>query len=186
MSEISPTSARARERIRAAAIEQFRTRGYWATTMDHIRAAANLSRGGLYYQYSSTEQILSDLMTQERMHDSAGLDNSGPALDVFLAEQKYALLQVDDTLRPIVYEYVLGLPVHRRRKLLTEQFRQAQESIEIMLPGISDAGERSQLARQIVRQLEGLSIAAIAGVLTESDIDRDLDDVRARAQGLAR
>jgi AcrR family transcriptional regulator len=159
---LSPTSSRAREHLRQAAVAEFRERGFWRTTMDHVRLAADVSRGGLYYQYANTEEILLDALEHERSGDEAN------DLEGFLTEQETALRDIDATLRPIVYEYVLGLPADRRRALLAEQFKQA---------------ERVVVARQIVRRLEGLSIAAMAGALDDVDLERELADLRSLTAG---
>ncbi|WP_285028540.1 TetR/AcrR family transcriptional regulator [Plantibacter sp. ME-Dv--P-122b] len=177
MNALSPTSSRAREHLRQSAVAEFRERGFWRTTMDHVRLAADVSRGGLYYQYANTEEILLDALEHERSGDDVN------DLEGFLAEQATALHDIDATLRPIVYEYVLGLPADHRRALLVEQFRQAEGVVVGMLGDVSDADDRAFLARHIVRRLEGLSIAAMAGALDDEDLERELADLRGLTAG---
>lgn len=172
MTSVSATSARARERIRRAATTEFQERGYTATTMDHIRMTAGLSRGGLYYQYGSTEEILFDLLAQEQSQDAAHHGASG--LAGFLEEQRIALSDIDNTLRPAVYEYLLGLDPARRREILQNRFREAAEAVSALLPGTLDDAQRGYRARHIVRRLEGLSLAAMAGALDRGDLDTEL------------
>ena len=52
-----------------------------------------------------------------------------------------------------------------------------------MLGDVSDADDRAFLARHIVRRLEGLSIAAMAGALDDADLERELADLRALTAG---
>lgn len=51
-----------KKRICEAAKQVFLTKGFAATTMEDIVKACGLSKGGLYYHYSSTADILYDLM----------------------------------------------------------------------------------------------------------------------------
>ena len=180
MTDISATSARARERIRRAATAEFKERGFTATTMDHIRVSAAISRGGLYYQYGSTEEILFDLLEHER---SADVAHSGPTgFTDFLAEQRTALSDVQQTLRPVVYEYILGLDPVRRRDILQTRFQNGAEAVSALLPHAVSNTERDYLARHIVRRLEGLSLAAIAGALDAGDLGTELESLRLLAE----
>lgn len=51
-----------KEEIQAAALEVFGQKGFAATTMENIVEKVSLSKGGVYRIYSSTAEILSDLM----------------------------------------------------------------------------------------------------------------------------
>lgn len=146
--------------------------------MDHIRTAAAISRGGLYYQYATTEEILLDLLAHAR-HDDEAADISS-----FLAEQRNALLRIDETIRPIVYDYVLGLPGERRRTLLRTQFHQAEAAVFAMLGHIDSESRRAYLARHTVRRLEGLSIAAVAASLERADLEQEISDLRAALEAV--
>lgn len=187
MTEVSAASTRARDRIRRAALAEFQRRGFGATTMDHIRVAAELSRGGLYYQYGSTEEILFDLLAQERAKDAghaavgerdgegAGEAAGAAGFAEFLEEQRASLIAIDTTLRPVVYEFLLGLEPVRRRETMRAQFREAEAAVSALLPHTEDDSARNALARHIVRRLEGLSLAAMAGALDEDDLAAELD-----------
>lgn len=194
MTEVSAASMRARERIRHAALLEFQRRGFVATTMDHIRVAAELSRGGLYYQYGSTEEILFDLLAQERAKDAghagagerdgegaggvAGADPFEAGFADFLEEQRTSLTDIDTTLRPVAYEFLLGLEPARRREIMRAQFRDAEAAVATLLPHTGDDAARNALARHIVRRLEGLSLAAMAGALDDNDLTAELDALR--------
>ena len=140
--------------------------------MDHVRVAAAVSRGGLYYHYANTEEILLDALACERQHDIDATDISS-----FLTEQRNTLLIIEDTLRPTTYEYVLGLPPDRRKPLLEAQFLDAETAIIGMLTHIKSEDRRAYLARHTVRRLEGLSLAAMAATIDRTDLEQEFIDL---------
>ncbi|NVN91380.1 MAG: TetR/AcrR family transcriptional regulator [Desulfuromonadales bacterium] len=57
-----PTPPDARERLRAAALDQFTQRGYAATTIRELCQAAGVTKPVLYYYFKSKEGLYLDLM----------------------------------------------------------------------------------------------------------------------------
>lgn len=55
------TSTERREQIRAAALEQFSKRGFHLTQMDHVAAAAGVSKALLYQHFVSKEELFVDI-----------------------------------------------------------------------------------------------------------------------------
>jgi TetR/AcrR family transcriptional regulator, cholesterol catabolism regulator len=62
MTNVAPRPTSTRDRILEAAAQVFAERGYHATRMDDIEAAANVQRGALYYHIGSKEELLYDLV----------------------------------------------------------------------------------------------------------------------------
>ena len=56
---------RTREKIRCKAYVLFAEKGFQAVTMTDICERTGLSRGGLYRYYSGTEQIFSEILSEE-------------------------------------------------------------------------------------------------------------------------
>lgn len=62
MASKAPKGNATRERILAAAAEVFATKGFHATGMADLEAAAGIQRGALYYHIGSKEELLYDLV----------------------------------------------------------------------------------------------------------------------------
>lgn len=58
MAPRSPASTETRQRILRVALDTFLHQGYNATTMDHIAAASETSKGTLYWYFDSKEDLL--------------------------------------------------------------------------------------------------------------------------------
>ncbi len=59
---IRKTREERKAEIRAAALDVFLAKGYKNTTMEDVINATSLSKGGFYHYYSSTKEILIDIM----------------------------------------------------------------------------------------------------------------------------
>lgn len=62
MSRVRMNKEERKKQIQNYALDLFLSQGFKNTTMDEIREASGLSAGGLYHHYSSTYEILYDIM----------------------------------------------------------------------------------------------------------------------------
>ncbi|WP_447981919.1 TetR/AcrR family transcriptional regulator [Achromobacter kerstersii] len=89
---------RKREAIVRAAVEEFRTAGFEATSMDRIAAAAGVSKRTVYNHFPSKEELFSHILEELWASSIASVDlpyRAGVALDEQLRQllmQKLALL----------------------------------------------------------------------------------------------
>lgn len=65
LSDMGKKGAKTKEAIRREAYRLFAEKGFKAVTMTDICEKTGLSRGGLYRYYSGTEQIFSEILSEE-------------------------------------------------------------------------------------------------------------------------
>ena len=68
---------RTREKIRCKAYGLFAEKGFQAVTMTDICERTGLSRGGLYRYYSGTEQIFSEILSEEYVISDGSSERRG-------------------------------------------------------------------------------------------------------------
>ncbi|MDE7359009.1 MAG: TetR/AcrR family transcriptional regulator, partial [Lachnospiraceae bacterium] len=105
-------SAQKRKYILDTARKVFVEKGFKSVTMKDIVEACEISRGGLYLYFESTDQILMEVLQMEADETDdvfteriAREDTAADILTLFLKEQKKELLQNKDNLTVAVYEY---------------------------------------------------------------------------------
>jgi len=76
-------------KIGKAAAKLFNKKGYLETSMDHIAAAAKMSKGGLYHYFSSKDEILHFVLTNY--------------MDLILGELEEELFKIEDDLSKIQF-----------------------------------------------------------------------------------
>lgn len=102
-----------KKEILQKAMVLFTEKGYSAVTMEDLIQATGLSKGGLYYYYKSTEEILYDLMLEGsdyRNHiiaTSMTLKQDSCDLD-FVAEQMLNKILDDNPYTPVYVELLLA------------------------------------------------------------------------------
>ena len=95
------------------ATEVFAAKGFKAVTMKDIVDACDISRGGLYLYYASTEEVFKDVIEAEENkaysnNDFSHMLANSAATDLllwFLKEQKKEILKRKNSLIVAKYEY---------------------------------------------------------------------------------
>ncbi len=151
----------------------FIEKGYRSVTMKDIIDACEISRGGLYLYFSSTQEIFLEVLKQDA---DAGDDifsktlneNSTPLdiLQVFLDAQKAELKGMDQTLTMATYEYAFAHQMKGKDNFVREQFRAAVKALEQLLTQCAKQGEiycddPAGAARQIMYTIEGLKVSML-------------------------
>lgn len=164
----------------------FMQKGFKNVTMKDIVEACDISRGGLYLYFSSTEEIFLEVLHMESeqsddvFSDSIGDDaTAADILAFFLNEQKKELLRKRDTLTIATYEYYFESSVPKKENILKIQFDSAVKIIEKLIQAGVMSGEFScedcpGTARNIMYVLEGLKISAQTRGVTAEMVDREL------------
>ena len=164
----------------------FIDKGYRSVTMKDIIEACNISRGGLYLYFPSTQEIFLEVLKQEmEMADDVfstqvGEDSTAAdILELFFAAQKAELLNTKDNLAMATYEYYYAHKPDGKDNFLRDQFEAAVEALtQLIEMGLEDGElycEEPQIAaEQIMYTIEGLKIGLLTMKVTEEEIDKQL------------
>ena len=87
-----------KKQIRQAAMKVFLDKGFRNTIMNDIMEATGLSRGGLYHHYSSTYEILYDIMVEGNLNRKDMVKKSIYAEDLILSPQLFSKIIIDKIL----------------------------------------------------------------------------------------
>ena len=87
-----------KKQIRQAAMKVFLDKGFRNTIMNDIMEATGLSRGGLYHHYSSTYEILYDIMVEGNLNRKDMVKKSIYAEDLILGPQLFSKIIIDKIL----------------------------------------------------------------------------------------
>lgn len=169
----------------------FQEKGFLDVTMRDIIEKANISRGGIYLYFKSVDEIFIAVLKQRNNHslDDIKADvNSNISFNALLNKyfdgQKDRLLnRVDSSLLRAVYEYYFTHKKVSDHQFQQEQFKLIQQTILLILQyGVSKNALQSDnlddTAEQIMFLIEGLSVLALTGGITEQKIDRQFELIK--------
>lgn len=184
---MSDKAVKKKQYILDTAKKVFAEKGFKDVTMKDIVEACDISRGGLYIYFDSTEgifkELLQELTTQAPDAFSKNLDkdySAGDLLALFLKEQKKEILNEKDNLSVAMYEYMFHTyKAGSGEECVKNAFN---ESVKIIAKLIDEGVESGEFycedaegaARNIMYVIEGLKIAANTVGIKEKDIDREL------------
>ena len=180
-------SEQKREYILKQAREVFAKKGFRDVTMKDIVEACEISRGGLYLYFGSTEEIFKEILLSEQDAEgeeiTAHLTEDSTMADIlmlFFKEQKKLILKRKQDISIAVYEYLFA---HKTDKKSDNVMRSQFEAGVMVLTKILEEGmERGELycdnpkaeATNIMYILEGMKICSRTFGLSESRVDREL------------
>lgn len=179
---MSDKAAKKRQFILDTAKTVFAEKGFKSVTMKDIVDACEISRGGLYIYFDSTEAIFSEILREEAAKQSWNLagGSAGDRLAFFLSEQKKSILSADKGLSVALYEYMF---YKHEADLscddLKDAFKAGVAAVEAIVKEGVESGEFyaddiHSAALNIVYLLEGLKLAAGTVGVSERDIDGQL------------
>ena len=186
MRTMGEKSIQKRKFILETARKVFVEKGFKRVTMKDIVEACDISRGGLYIYFESTNQIFQEVMKLETQEDddvfSKNIKNDATASDIlllFLMEQKKELLRKQDTLTQAIYEYYFENQLPKKENQLKKQFDSAVKILERLLESGVENGEFycedcAGCASNIMFVLEGLKICAQTMGVTSDMVDKEL------------
>ena len=179
-------SVQKKKYILETAHKVFVEKGFRNVTMKDVVDACEISRGGLYLYFSSTEEIFLELIrmeSQETDDEFAGsisaVASAAEILAVFLKEQKREILRAKKTLSVATYEYFFANNVSRKDNFLKKQFDEAVILLEKLINTGIENGEFYEVdariaAKNIMYVLEGLKIASLTMGVSGETIDKEL------------
>ncbi|WP_026653468.1 TetR/AcrR family transcriptional regulator [Butyrivibrio proteoclasticus] len=165
----------------------FSEKGYKNVTMKDIVDACDISRGGLYLYFSSTEELFLAVLSDDVTTDDdeaigaalSGEASAGDMLALFLKEQKKEILRKKNNLTVATYEYFSVHKVSAKDNPLKNQFDTAVRIVEKLIENGVQTGEfycENPLgcARNLMYVVEGLKISSKTIGISEDAIDREL------------
>jgi AcrR family transcriptional regulator len=167
--------ARRRDAIVAAAAELFRERGFRATSLDDIGAAAGVSGPAIYRYFKSKHDLLSTLIEEAaiawRETVDAVLNTDAPPLVVLerLIDAAVALQLKNGNLRGVFYQEFRSLDDGARRRLARTDRVTMAEWVHLLCevrPGLTD-----EEARAAVLMVDGL-LRSVSSLHTSVDRER--------------
>lgn len=180
-------SAHKRKYILDKARAVFSEKGFKNVTMKDIVDACEISRGGLYLYFSSTEEVFLAVLQNSDSEDDeeavvaalSGDASAGDMLALFLKEQKKEILKKKNNLTVATYEYFSQKKTPAEVNPLKDQFDTAVRIVEKLIENGIDSGEfycENPLgcARNLMYVVEGLKISSNTIGVSEEAIDREL------------
>jgi len=165
----------------------FSEKGFKNVTMKDIVDACEISRGGLYLYFSSTEEIFLAVLADDSSEDDeeavvaalSGDASAGDMLALFLKEQKKEILRKKNNLTVATYEFFSLHKAQSKDNPLKNQFDTAVRIVEKLIENGVQSGEfycenPVGCARNLMYVVEGLKIASKTIGVTEEAIDREL------------
>ena len=178
-------SLQKKQYILETARKVFVEKGYKNVTMKDIVEACDISRGGLYLYFGSTEELLLEVLQKdaEEIDDvfSEGITEEESAADIltlFLKEQKKELLRKKNNLTMAVYEYAFENK-EKKDQMMRRQFEAGVRVLEKLIESGIASGEfycenPKGAANNIMYVLEGMKINSQTMGITEAMVDEQL------------
>ena len=178
-------SLQKKQYILETAKKVFVEKGYKNVTMKDIVEACDISRGGLYLYFGSTEELLLAVLQQDAdeiddvfTESIAGEDSATDILTLFLKEQKKELLRKRNNLTMAVYEYAFENK-EKKDQMLRRQFDAGVKVLEKLIESGIASGEfycenPRGAANNIMYVLEGMKINSQTMGITEAMVDEQL------------
>lgn len=164
----------------------FVEKGFRSVTMQDIVEACDISRGGLYLYFGSTEEIFAEVLKLEQAEEDEpfadGIPQEATVSDVlayFFKEQKKEILRKKNSLTVAVYEYYFRGKVTKKDNVIKRQFDAGVLILENLIRDGLRSGEfycedPHGAASNIMYVLEGLKIAAKTVGVSEAAVDKEL------------
>ncbi|MGZ6265714.1 MAG: TetR/AcrR family transcriptional regulator [Candidatus Limnocylindrales bacterium] len=171
-----------RERLIDAAIRVFAERGYQSATLDEVAAAAGFTKGAVYSNFASKEELFVALIERRievqmrmlagRLEATEGRDGGAGSSDPE-AERQWVVLAVEVWLQAMRDERV--------RQLMADQYRRARTiTASIIAAAYERSGEEPPMpVRDLAIVIESLGV----GIAFQAYLDPD--DVRTTVQAEA-
>ncbi|MGN1315000.1 MAG: TetR/AcrR family transcriptional regulator [Lachnospiraceae bacterium] len=165
----------------------FAQKGFKNVTMKDIVDSCEISRGGLYLYFGSTEEIFKEILLHQSEQDeeelSEEVSDESPMADLlmlFLKEQKIEILRRKEDILVATYEYFFAnKPEKKSEHFLRSQFETAVMVLAKILEEGALRGEfycpdAKTAAAGIMYHIEGMKICARTMGLSEGRVDRQL------------
>lgn len=180
-------SEQKREYILKKAREVFAKKGFRDVTMKDIVEACEISRGGLYLYFGSTEEIFKEILAKDLENDGEDLAGNlsqdatmTELLMLFLKEQKKIILRKKQDITIATYEFLFA---NKAEKKTAQMIRNQFETGIMVLNKILEEGvlreefycENTKAeATNMMYVLEGMKICSKTFGISEGKVDQEL------------
>ncbi len=162
----------------------FCRKGFIGVTMKDIIDECGISRGGIYLYFSSVDDVYIAVMNRRLTRK---FDNIRAAVKAnidfdelfkrYFEEHKQRLMHIESSLLRSMYEYFFTHKSGDDHKFQQSQMQKVKETIsEILMLGVRQGklkeGNIDSLAEHFMFEIEGLSVLALFGGLTEECMQR--------------
>ena len=179
---MSDKAAKKKQYILDTAKKVFAQKGFKNVTMKDIVEACDISRGGLYIYFDSTETIFLECLKElgDGAADPLKGHSAGDALVMFLNELKKEVISKDNDLSVAIYEYLfLKYASGEKSDYLANRYNDKVAILTKILEEGSESGELycedcALTARNIMYTMEGLKVGADTFGVTEKEVDMHL------------
>ncbi len=178
-----------RQRILAAALKAFSSRGYAKISMKDICEATGLSRGGLYRHYGSTREIFLDLLDGDKNRSAGKLNTvspkktyAGSLFTGYLEASRNSIFSQTRGLYFAVHELAFIEP--DLREFLQERYKAAEAMLQSILSQGQKEGtfrldfDSEEMAAHILFLIDSFQSSSAILELSEEKIDSQLDLIR--------
>lgn len=165
----------------------FAKKGFKEVTMKDIVDICDISRGGLYLYFGSTEEIFTQILMSRSENDEGelleGISEESPMADLlmlFLKEQKKEILRKKEDISVATYEfYFANKPEKKEDNYIRSQFDTAVMVLarileEGVLRGEFYCPDAKAAAVNIMYTIEGMKICARTMGVSENRVDSQL------------
>lgn len=179
--KMTPKGNLTKKNILNQAIHLFSQKGYASVTMEDIREASGLSRGGLYRYFQSTKKIFEEILINDKDQNEQALNDAiasgvpaGNLFQFFIEQQKSAILNHKGKFNVAVYEFFQTEP--EMMELMNDRFSAAVRMLKTLIEyGNRDYGfsvqNTQETARFAVLYLEGIINASALMPMSEKMLD---------------
>ncbi len=185
---MSEKTEQKRQLIIDKAREVFSTCGFRNVTMKDIVEACEISRGGLYLYFSSTEELLQAVLLADEEKEKKNDEYSGERIKgassaelllLFFKEQKKEILKKKNSMTVAKYEYAFLCREAGKTNSLKKEFETAALVLEKLLERGNASGEflcedPREEAGSIMLTIEGMKVCARTMGISEKRVDREL------------
>lgn len=181
---MSDKAAKKKQFILDTAKTIFAEKGFKDVTMKDIVEACDISRGGLYLYFDSTETIFEEILAGEEqasvLTNHSEDTSAGDLIAMFLNEQKKDILHGEKNLEVALYEYLFYK--HSAGKPAGSVVTKRENMINALASIIEKGSESGELysedsletARNIMFIIDGLKISSKTVGVTEKEVDEQL------------
>lgn len=167
--------AERREQILAAALRCFAGHGYHTATMDHLAREAGLSKGSLYWHFSSKEEVflaLFDAFSAELFSAwEETAQHPGSALELLRRQGEIAIEYMTSQLA-LLDAWVEFLAHRAARERMADAYRTSRALLGDWIRRGIEAGEVRPLG---VESTAALATAVVEGLMLQAVVDPDFD-----------
>ena len=161
----------------------FCRKGFLHVTMQDIIDECAISRGGIYLYFNSVDEIFQEVIRQRNKERFSKINKevqeNAPFKDVlanYITLQKQRLSNIEDSLFRSYYEYVYSKPKGAVLAFRDSQLNHLRKSVlSILTLGVNQKVIQDinipRLADHFIITIDGLSILALGGALTDDVIN---------------